>query len=78
MLDLLADLQAEHGLTYLFISHDLGVVRHFADRVAVMAAGEIVEEGDCDQIFDSPRRLYAAADRRRAPAGPGAQAPAAG
>ena len=54
VLDLLADLQAEHGLTYLFISHDLGVVRHFADRVAVMAAGEIVEEGDCDQIFDSP------------------------
>ena len=58
VLDLLADLQAEHGLTYLFISHDLGVVRHFADRVAVMAAGEIVEEGDCDQIFESPAQAY--------------------
>ena len=78
VLDLLADLQAEHGLTYLFISHDLGVVRHFADRVAVMAAGEIVEEGDCDQIFESPAQAYAAADRRRAPAGPGAQESAAG
>ncbi|KRC83323.1 hypothetical protein ASE30_23010 [Achromobacter sp. Root83] len=58
VLDLLADLQAEHGLTYLFISHDLGVVRHFADRVAIMSAGELVEEGECDQIFQAPRHDY--------------------
>lgn len=58
VLDLLADLQAEHGLTYLFISHDLGVVRHFADRVAIMAAGELVEEGECDRIFEAPEQDY--------------------
>ncbi len=58
VLDLLADLQDEHGLTYLFISHDLGVVRHFADRVAIMSAGELVEEGECDQIFEAPRHEY--------------------
>lgn len=58
VLELLAGLQAENGLTYLFISHDLGVVRHFADRVAIMSAGELVEEGDCDQIFEAPRNDY--------------------
>lgn len=58
VLDLLADLQAEQGLTYLFISHDLGVVRHFADRIAIMAAGELIEEGDCDRIFDAPEQDY--------------------
>ncbi|WP_230583248.1 ABC transporter ATP-binding protein, partial [Piscirickettsia salmonis] len=68
VLDLLADLQAELGLTYLFITHDLGVVRHFADRVAVMAAGALVEEGECDRIFEAPaqdytRRLIAAVPR---------------
>ncbi len=68
VLDLLADLQAEHGLTYLFISHDLGVVRHFADRVAIMQAGELVEQGECDQIFQAPahdytRKLIAAVPR---------------
>ena len=78
VLDLLADLQAEHGLTYLFISHDLGVVRHFADRVAVMAAGEIVEEGDCDQIFDSPAQAYTRQLIAAVPRPDPAQAPAAG
>ncbi len=58
VLDLLADLQAEKGLTYLFISHDLGVVRHIADRVAIMAAGELIEEGECDQIFEAPVEGY--------------------
>jgi len=58
VLDLLADLQAEKGLTYLFISHDLGVVRHIADRVAIMSAGQLVEEGECDQIFDAPAHDY--------------------
>ena len=45
ILDLLADLMARHGLAYLFISHDMGVVRAITDRVMVMRAGEIVEEG---------------------------------
>lgn len=58
VLDLLADLQAERGLTYLFISHDLGVVRHIADRVAIMSAGELVEAGECDQIFEAPAHEY--------------------
>lgn len=58
VLDLMADLQAEHGLTYLFISHDLGVVRHFADRVAIMEAGQLVEEGQTDQIFEAPAQAY--------------------
>jgi oligopeptide transport system ATP-binding protein len=58
ILNLLADLQSERGLTYLFISHDLGVVRHFADRVAIMRAGQIVEEGETDRIFENPRHPY--------------------
>ncbi|WP_144019490.1 ATP-binding cassette domain-containing protein, partial [Piscirickettsia salmonis] len=68
VLDLLMDLQRDLGLTYLFISHDLGVVRHISDRVAIMAAGELVEEGECDRIFEAPaqdytRRLIAAVPR---------------
>lgn len=58
VLDLMADIQAEHGLTYLFISHDLGVVRHFADRVLIMAGGRLIEEGPTDQIFERPREEY--------------------
>jgi peptide/nickel transport system ATP-binding protein len=58
MLNLLQGLQEEFGLTYLFITHDLGVVRYIADRVAVMYLGQIVEEGSADQIFESPRHPY--------------------
>jgi len=58
VLELLAQLQAEEGLSYLFISHDLGVVRHFADRVAIMAGGELLEEGPCEQIFQAPQHDY--------------------
>jgi peptide/nickel transport system ATP-binding protein len=58
ILNLLADLQAERGLTYLFITHDLGVVRYFATRVAVMYLGRIVETGATERIFTAPRHPY--------------------
>ena len=55
ILDLLADLQRRHGMAVLLITHDLNLVRRFADRVAVMEGGRIVEEGPPAQIFDAPR-----------------------
>ena len=58
ILNLLADLQEEFRLTYLFVSHNLAVVRHVADDVIVMLLGEIVEKGSRDQIFDDPRHAY--------------------
>ena len=58
ILNLLADLQAELDLTYLFISHDLGVIRHICDRVAVMYLGELVEVAPAEQLFESPRHPY--------------------
>lgn len=60
ILDLLDQLQRERGLALLFISHDLGVVRHMADRVAVMRAGRIVESGDAERVFVRPEHPYTA------------------
>lgn len=58
IVDLLHDLQARHGLAYLFISHDLRVVRAMSDEVMVMKDGKVVETGSADQIFDAPRTDY--------------------
>ncbi len=58
ILNLLRGLQTKRGLTYLFISHDLAVVRFMADRVAIMSAGRIVESGEPEEIFVRPREEY--------------------
>ncbi|MCQ4634059.1 MULTISPECIES: dipeptide ABC transporter ATP-binding protein [Shinella] len=58
VLNLLADLQDEFHLTYVFISHDLSVVRHIADDVMVMYFGEAVEYGSRDQVFEDPQHAY--------------------
>lgn len=58
ILNLLHDLQEERGLTYLFISHDLGVVRLMADRIAVMYLGEVVEQGTAHELFEEPLHPY--------------------
>ncbi|HZN22310.1 MAG TPA: ATP-binding cassette domain-containing protein [Gaiellaceae bacterium] len=58
ILNLLKDLQQEFGLTYLFIAHDLAVVRAMSDRIAVMNAGRIVELGEAEEVYATPREEY--------------------
>ncbi|HWC23896.1 MAG TPA: ABC transporter ATP-binding protein [Flexivirga sp.] len=58
ILEMLAEMKAKHHLTYIFISHDLAVVRQISDRVAVMYAGEIVEVGEAAELFANPRHWY--------------------
>ncbi len=58
VLDLLADLQSELGVSYLFISHDLGVIHHISDRVLVMCDGRVVEQGGADDVLIRPQHPY--------------------
>jgi oligopeptide transport system ATP-binding protein len=58
IINLLDDLQDELGLTYVFVAHDIGVVRHISDRIAVMHNGKIVEEGSADQVCEHPVDAY--------------------
>lgn len=74
ILNLLMDLQREHGFGYLFISHDMAVVRHLADDVAVMFRGRIVEQGPAADVLDAPRHVYSQQLMRSAMSGPAAPA----
>jgi oligopeptide/dipeptide ABC transporter ATP-binding protein len=74
ILNLMKKLQKDHNLTYLFISHDLSVVRHLSSRVAVMYLGSIIELGPSDQVFDSPAHPYTQALLSAIPAHPGSAA----
>jgi oligopeptide/dipeptide ABC transporter ATP-binding protein len=71
ILNLLEGLQEDFNLTYLFISHDLGVVRHISDRIAVMYLGRVVEVADADTLYENPKHPYTAALLSAVPKGHG-------
>lgn len=58
VLNFMQDIQKELNLTYLFISHDLGIVKHMSDRIGIMYKGRFVEEGDTEDIFSNPQHIY--------------------
>ena len=58
IINLLKELQRKRGLTYLFVAHDMSVIRYISDRVGVMYLGHLVEEGDTDEVFDHPQHPY--------------------
>jgi peptide/nickel transport system ATP-binding protein len=75
ILNLLADLQADKGVAYLFISHDLGVVRFLSDRIAVLYLGRLMELGDSEAVFNSPHHPYTEALLSAVPTIEGQQRP---
>ena len=75
ILNLLADLQADEGVTYLFISHDLGVVRYLADRIAVLYLGRVMEIGPAAAVFSPPQHPYTEALLSAVPTIEGAERP---
>ena len=58
IINLLIDLRTQFNLTYIFISHDLSLVRFISDRIMVMRAGKVVEIGDAAQIYERPKSIY--------------------
>ena len=74
VLNLLLDLQEEFGLTYLFISHDLAVVKYMADEILVMSEGTIVERGSSEEIYARPQHPYTQQLLRAIPRGLAASA----
>jgi peptide/nickel transport system ATP-binding protein len=72
VLDLLDELVAEQGLTLVFVSHDLGVVRALCDRVIVMHAGRVIEQGPTERVFSAPEQAYTAELLDAMPVLPGA------
>jgi peptide/nickel transport system ATP-binding protein len=75
ILNLLAELQANEGVAYLFISHDLGVVRYLSDRIAVLYLGRLMEFGEADDVYDTPHHPYTEALLSSVPGAEGEERP---
>lgn len=58
VVNMLEDIQEEYGITYLFIAHDLSMVRHISDRIGVMYLGQLVEVAKCDELYENPLHPY--------------------